>query len=294
MTFLALRERETKVQAHDGKVWFITGASRGFGRQWATAALKRGDKVAATARDIEVLDDLQGDFGDRLLRVRLDVTDRAAAFRTVRLAHEHFGALDVVVNNAGYGQFGFVEELTEAESRIQIDTNFFGPLWVTQAVLPFMRAQGSGHIIQVSSIAGVTAHPNLGIYHASKWALEGLSESLAQEVAPLGINVTIVEPALFKTDWSGSSAKHAQPNAAYADGHQTFDTMIGEMETEAGEPHATAAALLRLVDDDEPPMRVFFGSPALSMAKAAYHERLLTWEKHQQLAVDAQGEGHAC
>ena len=153
---------------------------------------------------------------------RLDVTDRAAAFRTVRLAHEHFGALDVVVNNAGYGQFGFVEELTEAESRLQIDTNFFGPLWVTQAVLPFMRARGSGHIIQVSSIAGVTAHPNLGIYHASKWALEGLSESLAQEVAPLGINVTIVEPALFKTDWSGSSAKHAQLNAAYADGHRSL------------------------------------------------------------------------
>lgn len=276
------------MQTRDGKAWFITGASRGFGRQWATAALNRGDRVAATARDIEALDDLEGEFGDRLLRVRLDVTDRAAAFRTVRLAHEHFGALDVVVNNAGYGQFGFVEELTEAESRLQIATNFFGPLWVTQAALPFMRARGSGHIIQVSSIAGVTAHPNLGIYHASKWALEGLSESLAQEVAPLGINVTIVEPALFKTDWSGSSAKHAQPNAAYAEGHQAFDTLIREMETEAGEPHATAAVLLRLVDDDEPPMRVFFGSPALTMAKGAYHERLLNWEKYQQLAIDAQ------
>ena len=155
------------------KVWFITGASRGFGRQWAIAALERGDKVAATARDTSTLDDLVADYGDAILPIRLDVTDRDADFAAVKQAHDHFGRLDVVVNNAGYGQFGFIEELSEADARDQIETNVFGALWVTQAALPYLRAQRSGHIIQVSSIGGITAFQNVGIYHASKWALEG-------------------------------------------------------------------------------------------------------------------------
>jgi NAD(P)-dependent dehydrogenase (short-subunit alcohol dehydrogenase family) len=174
---------------------------KGFRQAVDDAALKRGDKVAATARDIGTLDDLQDEFDDLLFRTRLDVTDRSGAFSAVRTAHEHFGQLDVVVNNAGYGQFGFVEELTESEARSQLETNFFGALWVTQAALPIMRAQQSGHIVHVSSLAGVAAFPNLDIYHASKWALEGLSEALAHEVASHGIHVTLVEPAWFKTDW---------------------------------------------------------------------------------------------
>ena len=165
------------------KVWFITGTSRGFGREWAIAALERGDKVAATARDTTSLDDLTAKYGDAILPLQLDVTDRAADFAAVKQAHEHFGRLDVVVNNAGYGQFGFVEEVSEQDARDQIETNVFGALWVTQAALPYLRAQGSGHIIQVSSIGGIVAFPNVGIYHASKWALEGFSQSLAQEVA---------------------------------------------------------------------------------------------------------------
>ena len=185
------------------KVWFITGTSRGFGREWAIAALERGDKVAATARDTASLDDLVAKYGDAILPLKLDVTDRAADFAAVKQAHEHFGRLDVVVNNAGYGQFGFVEEMSEQDARDQIETNVFGALWVTQAALPYLRAQGSGHIIQVSSIGGIVAFPNVGIYHASKWALEGFSQSLAQEVAPFGVHVTLIEPAGFSTDWSG-------------------------------------------------------------------------------------------
>ncbi|MCK5754073.1 MAG: SDR family NAD(P)-dependent oxidoreductase, partial [Mycobacterium sp.] len=153
-----------------GKVWFITGTSRGFGREWAIAALERGDKVAATARDVATLDDLAAEHGDALLPIQLDITDRDADFAAIKAAHDHFGRLDIVVNNAGYGQFGFVEELSEDEARAQIETNVFGALWITQAALPYLRAQRSGHILQVSSIGGITAFPNVGIYHASKWA----------------------------------------------------------------------------------------------------------------------------
>ena len=139
------------------KVWFITGTSRGFGREWAIAALERGDKVAATARNTATLDDLAAKFGEALLPIQLDVTDRDADFAAVKQAHDHFGRLDIVVNNAGYGHFGFIEELTEQEARDQIETDLFGALWVTQAALPYLRAQRSGHIIQVSSIGGITA-----------------------------------------------------------------------------------------------------------------------------------------
>src|ERR1700736_1772333 len=145
------------------KIWFITGASRGFGREWTIAALERGDSVAATARDTSTLDDLADKYGDRLLPIRLDVTDREAGFAAVAQAHAHFGRLDVVVNNAGYGQFGMVEELSEQEARDQIETNLFGALWVTQAALPLLREQRSGHFLQVSSIGGISAFPSVGI-----------------------------------------------------------------------------------------------------------------------------------
>ena len=142
------------------KTWFITGTSRGFGREWAIAALDRGDKVAATARDVSTLDDLVAKYGDAILPIQLDVTDRDADFAAVKQAHEHFGRLDVIVNNAGYGQFGMVEEISENEIRAQLETNLLGALWVTQAVLPYLREQGSGHIVQVSSIGGISAFPS--------------------------------------------------------------------------------------------------------------------------------------
>jgi NAD(P)-dependent dehydrogenase (short-subunit alcohol dehydrogenase family) len=194
-----------------GKTWFLTGTSKGFGRQWAIAALDRGDRVAATARHIDTLKDLADTYEDAVLPLQLDVTDREAVSDRVREAHDHFGRLDVVVNNAGYGLFGMIEELTEQEVRTQVETNLFGALWVTQAALPYLREQRSGQIIQVSSIGGITAFGGIGAYHASKWGLEGFSQALAQEVAGFGIKVTVVEPTGYDTDWAGPSAVHSTP-----------------------------------------------------------------------------------
>lgn len=202
------------------KVWFITGTSKGFGREWAEAALERGDSVAGTARNLASLDPLVSQYPDTFLPLQLDVTDRAADFAAVQTAAQRFGRLDVVVNNAGYGHFGMIEELTEDEVRAQLETNLFGALWITQAALPIMRAQGSGHIIQISSIGGISAFPGIGAYHASKWGLEGFSQALAQEVAGFGINVTLIEPGGYTTDWSGPSAKHSAENPAYAQARQ--------------------------------------------------------------------------
>jgi NAD(P)-dependent dehydrogenase (short-subunit alcohol dehydrogenase family) len=271
------------------KVWFITGTSRGFGREWAIAALDRGDKVAATARDTAALDDLVAKYGDALLPITLDVTDRDADFAAVKQAHDHFGRLDIVVNNAGYGQFGFIEELSEAEARDQIETNVFGALWITQAALPYLRAQRSGHIIQVSSIGGITAFQNVGIYHASKWALEGFSQALAQEVASFGIHVTLVEPGGFSTDWAGSSAKRATPLDDYAQAHAEADRARSKRTAKPGDPKASAAAILKIVDAEHPPLRVFFGEVPLQLAKADYENRLKTWEEWQPVAELAQG-----
>jgi len=228
------------------KTWFITGTSRGFGREWAIAALRRGDRVAGTARDLSTLDDLVQEHGEAFLALPLDVTDREAAFEAVRRAHDHFGGLDIVVNNAGYGQFGMVEELSEQEARDQIETNLFGALWVTRAALPFLREQGSGHIIQVSSIGGISAFMGIGMYHASKWALEGISQSLAQEVKDFGIHVTLIEPGGFSTDWGGASAKHAEPKDAYRAIHEASQKRRGQAQP--GDPAASAEAIMRVVD----------------------------------------------
>lgn len=271
------------------KTWFITGASRGFGREWARAALERGDSVAATARDTSALDDLVADHGDRVLALHLDVTDRAADFAAVERAHQHFGRLDVVVNNAGYGHFGLIEELTEDEARAQLETNVFGALWVTQAALPFLREQGSGHILQVSSIGGISAFPLVGIYHASKWALEGFSQSLAQEVAEFGVKVTLIEPGGFSTDWAGSSASHSEQLPAYAAVHERILEQRAQRNATPGDPTASAAAVLRIVDADEPPLRCFLGSSPLGIAEKDYASRLETWRAWQDVAELAQG-----
>lgn len=271
------------------KVWFITGTSRGFGREWAEAALERGDKVAATARDVASLDDLVEKYGSSILPIPLDVTDREADFAAVKLAHATFGRLDVVINNAGYGHFGFVEEVTEQEARAQLETNVFGALWVTQAALPFLRAQGSGHIIQVSSIGGISAFLGLSMYHASKWALEGMSQSLAQEVEEFGIKVTLVEPGGFSTDWSGASASHSAPNPAYDGTRETMAAARKARIGTPGDPSSSAKAILEIVDAEQPPLRVFFGVGPLAIAKADYAGRIQTWEKWNEVSVLAQG-----
>jgi NAD(P)-dependent dehydrogenase (short-subunit alcohol dehydrogenase family) len=268
------------------KTWFITGASKGFGRQWAEAALERGDQVAATARTPETLDALVDTYEDAVLPLQLDVTDRAAGFDAVQKAADHFGALDVVVNNAGYGHFGMIEELTEPEVRAQLETNLFGALWITQAALPIMRAQGSGHIIQVSSLGGITAFPAIGAYHASKWALEGFTQSLAQEVAGFGIAVTLIEPGGYRTDWVGPSAARSEENPAYAD---VREAQSRAWAASPGDPEATRGAILKVVDADEPPLRIFFGRAPIEIATADYESRLATWRQWQPVSAEAHG-----
>jgi NAD(P)-dependent dehydrogenase (short-subunit alcohol dehydrogenase family) len=270
------------------KTWFITGASRGLGREWTEAALQRGDRVAATARNTDTLTGLVETYGDAVLPVTLDVTDRAQAFAAVRHAAEHFGRLDVVVNNAGYGHFGMVEEVTEDEIRGQMETNFFGALWVTQAALPILRAQRSGHVIQVTSLGGITAFPSIGAYHASKWALEGLTQSLAQEVESLGVHVTLVEPGGFSTDWAGPSASRSAENPDYA---SVRESVAGEWADAPGDPTATRAAILKVVDADEPPLRIFFGKAPLGVVTKDYEARLATWNAWQPVSVEAYGTG---
>jgi NAD(P)-dependent dehydrogenase (short-subunit alcohol dehydrogenase family) len=271
-----------------GKVWFITGTSKGFGRVWAEAALARGDQVAATARDSKSLDTLVQRFGDQVAALALDVTDKDAVHAAIRAAKTRFGRIDVVVNNAGYGLFGAIEEVSEAEARAQIETNLFGALWVTQAALPIMRAQGSGHIIQVSSIGGVNAFPTVGLYHASKWALEGFSQSLAAEVAPFGIKVTLIEPGGFATDWGGASAQRAQQLSAYDAARASIAAV--RSRNVPGDPDATGPAILKVVDAQEPPLRIFFGSSGLAMTRTEYARRIEVWEKWNDVSLEAQGD----
>ena len=271
------------------KVWFITGSSRGFGRIWAEAALERGDSVAATARDTSSLDALAENYGDRVQALELDVTDKAAIDRAVASAHERFGRLDVVVNNAGYGQFGAIEEVSEQEARRQIETNLFGPLWVSKAAVPILREQGSGHILQVSSIGGVHAFPTIGLYHASKWGLEGFSQALAYELEDFGVKVTIVEPGGFATDWSGPSAGRAEELAVYDEVRANRFKRLGAVRSRPGDPQATGPAILELVDAEDPPLRVFLGSAPLEMIRPEYASRIETWERWNDLSVRAQG-----
>ncbi len=270
------------------KTWFITGASKGFGREWTEAALERGDNVAATARNLETLDALVDTYDDAVLPIELDVTDREADFAAVQRAAEHFGSLDIVVNNAGYGHFGMIEELSESDVRAQMETNLFGALWVTQAALPIMREQGSGHIIQVSSIGGISAFPTVGAYHASKWALEGFSQSLAQEVAGFGIDLTLIEPGGYATDWSGPSAKHSEESPAYSGVREAARNRRSAAAT-PGDPKATRDAVLKIVDAEEPPLRIFFGEVPLGIARDDYESRLATWNEWQPVSVEAQG-----
>jgi NAD(P)-dependent dehydrogenase (short-subunit alcohol dehydrogenase family) len=269
------------------KVWFVTGASRGFGRVWVEAALARGDKVAATARNTQSLDALVDSYHENVLAIELDVTSKSAVDRAVRDAHHNFGRLDVVVNNAGYGLFGTIEEVSETQAREQIETNVFGALWVTKAALPFMREQRSGRIIQISSIAGVLANANLGLYHASKWALEGFSQALAAEMRDFGVKVMIVEPGGFTTEWGTTSAIWADPLPAYQKVREAHSARRAKMRR--GDPQATARVMLRLVDMEEPPLRVVFGSGMIDALKSEYEKRIAVWEEYRRLAEEAQG-----
>jgi NAD(P)-dependent dehydrogenase (short-subunit alcohol dehydrogenase family) len=268
------------------KVWFITGASRGFGRIWADAALKRGDKVVATARRLENIADLQEKYGANILTLELDVTRPEQAKTVVAQAHAHFGRLDVVLNNAGYPLIATIEEASAEDVRALYDTNIFGTLSVIQAALPLLREQGSGHILGISSTLGHVTMPLIGYYCSSKWAFEAIHESLAIEVNPFGIKVTIVEPGAYATEFGGpSSAKTAAGLDIYAPMKaQIFERM---KTMERGDPNTTPDAMFKLVDAENPPLRLFLGSHNLPWVRSAYADRIATWEAWESVANSA-------
>lgn len=270
------------------KVWFITGAARGFGRVWAEAALARGDKVAATARDADVLGRLVERFGEQVLPLTLDVTDAQQVVDAVAQAHQHFGRLDVVLNNAGYALVSAIEEARVDDVKAEFDTNFFGALRVIQATLPILREQMRGHIVGVSSVAGIVAGPMVGFYNASKWALEALHDSLAQEVARFGIEVTLIEPGAYATDFaSPTSLRLSEGLDAYGALRQQVFAQSADIDF--GDPNATAQAVLQVVDAADPPLRFFLGTEGMPAARAAYAARLAEWEKWEPMSNAAQG-----
>lgn len=274
------------------KIWFITGASRGFGRIWIEAALARGDKVAATGRNVSSFSDLAERYGDALLPLELDVTDVEGPKRAIAEAYRQFGRLDVVLNNAGYALVGAIEEIDEKDLRAELDTNVFGMLRVIQAALPYLRAQGSGHILSVSSVAGIIANPIAGAYNMSKWAVEALHEALAKEVQGFGVKVTLIEPGAYATDFaSAASLKISEGLDAYAELRQQAFAAGAKMEF--GEPTATPTAILTIVDAAQPPLRFFLGTEGLPVARAAYAARLAEWEAWQELSNAAQGTASA-
>jgi NAD(P)-dependent dehydrogenase (short-subunit alcohol dehydrogenase family) len=273
------------------RVWLITGAGRGLGHAFAQAALEAGDDVVLTARDLGGLEKLARRHAPRAAALALDVTDRDAARRVVALAAEHFGRLDVLVNNAGYGLHGAVEELGEQEVRDAMETNFFGALWVTQAGATVMRRQRAGHIIQVSSTAGATGFPLVGAYSAAKFALEGLSECLALELAPFGVAVTIVEPSDFRTGFRDACRKRAVPIDDYDREFAANLDALSARHTgeEAGDPERAAQALLALVAMDDPPLRLQLGNHSFDRLAAHHRRQLEEWAAHETLARGADG-----
>lgn len=268
------------------KVWFITGASRGFGRIWAEAALRRGDKVIATARDPNALGELAAAYGENVLILPLDVTDRSAAFDAVARGHAHFGRLDVILCSAGYGYMGAIEELVPEDAKANFETNVYGTLSVIQAALPFLREQSSGHILTVSSIGGVLAFPTGGAYTATKFVIEAMSEALAGEVAGFGIKVTIIEPGSFATGF-GASVKSAPTMSAYDPVRHAIRASF--KAADQGDPAATADAILKVVDAAEPPLRLVLGSKTIPRFRAAYEARLKNWDAWADVSIAAHG-----
>jgi NAD(P)-dependent dehydrogenase (short-subunit alcohol dehydrogenase family) len=270
------------------KIWFITGSSRGFGRVWADAALKRGDKVAATARTLASVADLKEKYGEQVLTLECDVTKPDHAKAAVLQAHDHFGRLDIVLNNAGYSLVGTIEEASAEQVRALYETNIFGALSVIQAALPLLRKQGGGHILGISSGLGHVTMPLIGYYCSSKWAFEAIHESLATEVKPFGIKVTIIEPGAYATGFgSQQSLKFATGLDLYTDLRtQVFERL---RTIERGDPDATPEAVFKVVDAENPPLRFFLGTHNLPWVRAAYAERLATWEAWESVSNSAQG-----
>lgn len=271
------------------KVWFITGTSRGFGRVWTEAALKRGDKVTATARNLESIADFKEKYGENVLTLSLDVTKPEQVKSTLEQAYAHFGKLDIVVNNAGYSLVSTIEEASADDVRALYETNVLGPISVIQAALPLLRKQGYGHILGTSSNLGHVTFPVIGYYCSSKWAFESIHESLAAEIAQFGIKVTIIEPGAYATEFgSPQSLKFAEDMDIYADFKAKFFESLSTLER--GDPEATPEALFKVVDAENPPLRFHLGSHNLPGVRTAYNERLKEWEAWDVVSSSAQGK----
>lgn len=268
------------------QVFLVTGSSRGLGREIVEAALAAGHHVVATARRAEPLAKLVDVYGDRVRAVALDVTDPAAADAAVRTAVDAFGRLDVVVNNAGYADLAAIEDTSLDDFRAQIETNLFGVVTVTKAALPQLRAQGSGHVIQVSSVGGRMASVGLGAYQSAKWAVGGFSSVLSQEVAPLGIKVTVLEPGGMRTDWAGSSMAIPAISAPYEQTVGDRARMIrAGLSTEAGDPAKVARVVLEVAAMPEPPLRLLLGSDAFRYGTAAGRALAESDEAWRELSI---------
>jgi NAD(P)-dependent dehydrogenase (short-subunit alcohol dehydrogenase family) len=268
------------------QVWLITGSSRGLGRALAQAVLDDGHKLVATARNPAQLADLAERYGDQVRSVALDVIDEQAAHNAIKAACEAFGRLDVLVNNAGYGNVGPIEDTSLADFRAQIETNLFGVINVTKAAIPLMREQGSGHIIQLSSVGGRVGALGRAPYSAAKWGVEGFSEALAKEVGPLGIKVTIIEPGGFRTDFAGSST-------TIREGRPEYDSTIGAVArfqrdyngVQPGDPVRAAAVVIHVASLDEPPLRLLLGSDTVHIVEQADLARIEADKKWRDLSV---------
>lgn len=265
------------------KIWFITGCSTGFGRELANQLLSQGYQVAVTARNTKDIQDIVSGHENQALALELDVTKPEQVNSAVQKAISHFGRIDVLVNNAGIGYFAAVEESEDEEVRRMFEINFFGLTRMTQAVLPYMRKQKSGHIINISSIGGLAAFPALGFYNATKFAVDGLSEALAKEVKHLGIKVTIIAPSGFRTDWAGRSANDTQIRIDdYKESaHQNQDNIRGYSGNQPGDPVRAAKAIIQVVESENPPLRLLLGAAALRGARNKLEELRKdfdTWE----------------
>lgn len=269
------------------RVWLITGCSSGFGKELAQAAIEAGYKVVVTARNRNAVAGLVGRNTERVLALELDVTNPEQIGQAVQAAIAKFGRIDVLVNNAGVGYFSSIEEAVEAETRKMFEINFWGLTKMTSAVLPYMRAQRSGHIINVSSIGGLVAYPGVGYYNASKFAVEGISESLSKEAAPFNIHVTIIEPSNFRTDWSGRSA--ARTSSAIQEYEELISPFVnGETHgNEPGDPKKAAAAIIDVAESQEPPLRLLLGADAYHFAVEKYAATLKNFENQKDIALDA-------
>ncbi len=270
----------------NSRVWFITGASKGLGYAYAKAALEAGDRVVAVARTLSHLDPLKEKYQDSLLPMMLDVRNRESVFDVVRAAVDHFGRLDILVNNAGTMTLGMVEELSENDARDLMETNFFGALWVSQAVMPYLREQRSGHIIQITSIGALVSGPMSGLYSASKFALEGLSEALAKEAASFGIKLTMVEPGGYWTDMY-TAMRISPSKEAYGSLKEEMAQQNSEGSVDS-DPQLAAKALMKLVDSEDPPLRLILGSMVFDAAIHTYEERLATWKQWEQISRAAE------